>query len=182
VVIESLSSNGVLTWTNSTLHGLCRVEWAPSLQAPWRSSWEELCDIPVTNLLTERPVPMFYRVVSYEPEAQLITNVSVTTAFAYITNRLGDPKFIVLDVRTPGEYSTGHVKTALNVNFNSSAFQQTLQKLDRNRTYFLYCASGGRSAQATEVLRNLGFMEVLNLTGGGYSLIAAQPGAGAYLE
>jgi rhodanese-related sulfurtransferase len=124
---------------------------------------------------------MFYRVVSYPPPVQLITNVTAAIGFSVLTNRFSDPAFIVLDVRTATEYSGGHVKTSLNVSYYSAAFEQTLAKLDRKHTYMLYCGSGTRSALARDVMQRLGFMEVYNLTQG-FSTLAAQPGASNYIE
>lgn len=184
VVIQSLAGNGVLTWSNTILPGAgCRVEWAPSLDSSWQNSWDNLLDIPATNATTQRPVPMFYRVVSYPLPTQVISNVTAATAFSILTNRFNDTNFMVLDVRTPSssEYGGGHVKTALNVNFYSSAFQQTLSKLDRKLTYLVYCASGNRSGQATAIMRQLQFMTVYNMTTG-YSTLASQSGASGYLE
>ena len=181
VVIQSLAGNGVLTWSNSVVGGAARVEWAPALGEAWRPSWELLTDIPITNNVTARPVPMFYRVVSYPLPIPLVTNVSAAVGFSVLTNRIGDSGFIVLDVRTPSEYSGGHVKTALNVNYYSASFEQTLVKLERKRTYMVYCGSGTRSALARDVMQRLNFMEIYNLTQG-YSVIATQPGASAYVE
>ena len=181
VVIQSLAQNGVLTWSNSVVGGAARVEWTPALGEPWQSSWELLTDIPVTTSLTARAVPMFYRVVSYPLPVPVVTNVSAAVGLSVLTNRFEDADFIVLDVRTPSEYASGHVKTALNVNFYSTAFQQTLLKLERKHTYMVYCASGNRSGQASETMRQLNFMKVYNLTQG-YSSLAALPGANTYME
>jgi rhodanese-related sulfurtransferase len=181
VVIESLARNGILTWSNSVVGGAARVEWAPALGEGWQPSWELLTDIPITNSLTVRPVPMFYRVVSYPSPVPVITNVTAAVGFSILTNRFPEPAFIVLDVRTAGEYSGGHVKTSLNVSYYSTAFEQTLAKFDRKRAYMLYCGSGTRSALARDVMQRLGFTEVYNLTQG-YSVISSQPGAGAYVE
>lgn len=181
VVIQSLAGNGVLTWSNSVVGKAARVEWAPSLGATWSASWNRLTDIAITNPVMARPVPMFYRVVSYPLPLQLVTNLPAATGFELLTNRFAETNFIVLDVRTPSEYAGGHVKTALNVSYNSAAFQQTLLKLDRNAAYLIYCGSGSRSAAAREVMRTLNFMEIYILTQG-YSTLAAQPGATAYVE
>lgn len=181
VVIQSLSRNGLLTWTNAPLGSACRVEWAPTLDAPWQSAWDTLVDVPITNLVTERVVPMFYRVVSYPMPAPVVTPVTASAALAVVAGRQADDTFIILDVRMPSEYATGHMKTALNVNFYSTAFEQTLRKLDRKKTYLVYCASGSRSAKATDKLRSLGFLRIDNMTEG-YVAFAALPGANQYTE
>lgn len=180
-VIESLSRNGILSWSNAAPGGLCRVEWAPSLSAQWSCSWDALADLPSTNGLTQQPVPMFYRVVSYPVPVPAITNVSAAQALALLQSHPADSNFMVLDVRMPSEYSGQHVRTALNVNFYSTAFEETLQKLDRKKTYLVYCASGNRSRQAVEAMRRLQFRTVYNQTEG-FATFAAVPGAAAFVE
>lgn len=72
----------------------------------------------------------------------------------------------LLDVRTPEEYSSGHIRNAANVNWNSDSFATEVKKLDKNKTVFVYCKVGGRSAQAANKLAELGFSEIYNLDGG----------------
>ena len=79
---------------------------------------------------------------------------------------LADKKPIVLDVRTPEEYAEGHISGAQNMDFYARDFSASLEKLDRNTTYAIYCRSGNRSGQALEIMRSLGFVSVLNLSGG----------------
>jgi rhodanese-related sulfurtransferase len=73
---------------------------------------------------------------------------------------------IVLDVRTPQELSSGYLEHARNMDFNSPAFKDSVSLLDRSRIYFLYCASGKRSAKAMEMMTAMGFKNVAALDGG----------------
>lgn len=73
---------------------------------------------------------------------------------------------ILLDVRTPGEFASGHIKGALNIDWNGDNFEEAVEKLDKNKPVFVYCLSGGRSGMAADVLKNMGFKEVYNLSGG----------------
>ena len=57
---------------------------------------------------------------------------------------------MLIDVRTPEEYVNGHVKGAQNLNFMDENFQQEVAKLNKNKRYYLYCASGNRSGQAMQ--------------------------------
>jgi phage shock protein E len=181
VQIESLSRNGLLTWTNASLSVTCRVEWAASVDGLWSSSWDALTNIVITNRVTERSVPMFYRVVCSAPPAPMITNISALAALALVASHPGDTNFAILDVRTPTEYAPRHIKGAVNLDFNSTTFKDNLGKLDRAKSYLVYCASGNRSRQATEVMRQLGFLQVYNMTVG-FGAFAALAGALAYLE
>ena len=54
---------------------------------------------------------------------------------------------------------------AINVNFSSTAFRDELNKLDKNKTYLIYCRSGNRSAQALAVMKELDFNEVYDAGG-----------------
>lgn len=74
---------------------------------------------------------------------------------------------IVIDVRTPGEFGDGHLKiTDHNFNLLSGEFEQKLDSLDKNQTYYLYCRTGNRSGQAASIMKNNGFENVHNI--GGY--------------
>lgn len=72
----------------------------------------------------------------------------------------------VLDVRTPGEFAEGFIENAVNINVNSAQFKDEIAKLDKNKTYFVYCLSGKRSASAASYMKSVGFKDVINLKGG----------------
>ncbi len=72
----------------------------------------------------------------------------------------------ILDVRTVGEFQGGHIKNALQANWNDSKeFESRTQHLDKNATIYVYCQAGGRSAAAQAYLTEKGF-KVVNLEGG----------------
>jgi thioredoxin 1 len=73
---------------------------------------------------------------------------------------------ILLDVRTAGEYNDGHIKNALNIDWYSPDFKEQVGKLDKSKLVFVYCKSGGRSGQAVQMLKGMGFTEVYDLDGG----------------
>ena len=73
---------------------------------------------------------------------------------------------VVLDVRTPEEFSTGHVEGATNVNFKDPNFAQTLQTLDKSKTYLVHCARGHRSHLAALQMAKLGLTNVIDFAGG----------------
>ena len=73
----------------------------------------------------------------------------------------------LLDVRTAGEYRSGHIQGALQADWTDQAqFRDRTQYLDKSRPVYVYCLSGGRSAQAAKMLREQGYKEVVNLQGG----------------
>jgi 3-mercaptopyruvate sulfurtransferase SseA len=58
-----------------------------------------------------------------------------------------DPDFVIIDCRTPEEYAGGHIEDSVNIDYRSDAFGDELEKLDRDRTYLIYCRSGGAAAR-----------------------------------
>ena len=69
---------------------------------------------------------------------------------------------IVIDVRTPEEYASGHLDGALNIDVQSPDFAQQVSQLDPEATYFIYCRSGNRSGQAMSQMANMGFGDMTN--------------------
>lgn len=78
----------------------------------------------------------------------------------------------VIDVRTPAETATGMVAGAMNVDLSAPDFRNRIAALDRDGSYLLYCRTGNRSAQAAEIMRDLGFTDVVD-AGGFEGLVAA---------
>ncbi len=73
----------------------------------------------------------------------------------------------LIDVRTPEEYMRGHLKRAINLNFNDDNFEDIVKtKLDKTRPVFVYCFSGRRSTDVAVFLRDLGYKEVYDMAGG----------------
>ncbi|MGC3959441.1 MAG: rhodanese-like domain-containing protein [Verrucomicrobiota bacterium] len=75
-------------------------------------------------------------------------------------------KVTVLDVRSMEEFAEGHIAGATNINFMAKDFAAQVSQLDRNKTYLLHCASGGRSKRCLPQLKQLGFKEIIHLDGG----------------
>ncbi len=72
----------------------------------------------------------------------------------------------LLDVRTAEEFSGGHIMEALNIDWMGNNFAMSVSQLDKTRPVFVYCLSGGRSAQAAKYLREEGFKPVYELEKG----------------
>jgi rhodanese-related sulfurtransferase len=78
-----------------------------------------------------------------------------------------DPNTVIIDVRTPGEVSDGYIDGAtLFIDYNGSNFESKISKLDKSKSYVIYCRSGGRSARASELMASKGFKKLYNLEGG----------------
>jgi thioredoxin len=91
------------------------------------------------------------------------TNLSATE-FADKIKEL--PTAPILDVRTPNEFSKGHLANALNYDWNGKEFEKQIAPLDKSKPVFVYCLSGGRSSAAANKMRSAGFKEVYELSGG----------------
>lgn len=76
------------------------------------------------------------------------------------------PGLVVLDVRTPEEFDSGHIADASNLDFYEPDFAASLDDLDKDLPYFVYCRSGNRSATTIDTMKDLGFTEVYELEGG----------------
>ena len=72
----------------------------------------------------------------------------------------------ILDVRTPEEFSQGHLEKALNIDWLGDHFVQDAEKLNKNKAVYVYCRSGKRSLKASEKLAEMGFKKIYNLEGG----------------
>ena len=72
----------------------------------------------------------------------------------------------LIDVRTSREFSNGFITGAKNIDYNGDSFEKQIKKLDKNKPVLVYCAAGGRSENAAELLKEWGFKEVYDLIGG----------------
>ena len=75
------------------------------------------------------------------------------------------PKAELLDVRTAGEFASGTIPGAKNLDVTSPQFQSALHTLDKDKEYFVFCRSGNRSGSACDLLIAHGF-KAYNLSGG----------------
>lgn len=69
---------------------------------------------------------------------------------------------IIIDVRTPGEFASGHLDNAVNIDVQSPDFVAQVSQLDPEASYFIYCRSGRRSAAAISQMSNLGFADMID--------------------
>ncbi|MDT7827832.1 rhodanese-like domain-containing protein [Pricia sp. S334] len=78
-----------------------------------------------------------------------------------------DENAVVLDVRTPEEVEEGYIPNATNIDFYlGQEFLTEVEKLDKDKNYYVYCRSGNRSGQACAVMNSVGFKNAYNLEGG----------------
>ena len=95
--------------------------------------------------------------------AQTINKKVSKTEFAELMKKNGAQ---LIDVRTPREFSNGFIEGAKNIDYNGDSFEKQMKKLDKTKPVLVYCAAGGRSENAAELLQEWGFKEVYDLEGG----------------
>jgi thioredoxin len=99
-------------------------------------------------------------------QGQQTKTVQTVDVTAFAEKLKATDKAQLLDVRTPEEFSSGHIENATNVNWNGDDFVAKAENYDKSKPVFVYCKVGGRSAQAADKLAELGFKEIYNLDGG----------------
>ncbi len=76
-----------------------------------------------------------------------------------------ESNYIILDVRTPGEFAAGHIPGAINVPNESIAEQEPSKLPDKNQLILVYCRSGSRSKRASEKLAKIGYTNIVEFGG-----------------
>lgn len=78
-----------------------------------------------------------------------------------------DENAVFLDVRTDDEVAEGYIPNAKHIDiYLGQGFLDELNTLDKSKTYYVYCRSGNRSAQACAIMNSIGFENTNNLLGG----------------
>lgn len=80
---------------------------------------------------------------------------------------IDEKKSSLIDLRTDDELKNkGFIKGAAQIDYFKKDAEETIAKLDKNKTYLIYCAGGGRSGECAELMQKLGFIHVVNLEKG----------------
>ena len=77
-----------------------------------------------------------------------------------------DKEILLIDVRTPEEYSAGHIENSVNIDIKSDNFSSLIDELDREQEVYVYCKIGGRSNYAAKKMKEMGFKKIYDLDGG----------------
>ena len=95
--------------------------------------------------------------------AQNIKNVDATAFKKLIDDKKGE----LIDLRTAGEIaSKGKIKGAQEIDFLAKDIEAQIAKLDKKKTYLIYCAGGGRSGECAIMMEKMGFKDIYNLEKG----------------
>ena len=114
--------------------------------------------------------------VSHENKPSENTHLTTTTTVASAVHLLPAtdfeaafkkaPNAVLIDVRTPEEFAAGALPNAINIDYKAADFKDKMGQLDKTKPVFLYCAKGGRSADAATVCKEIGFSEIYDMEGG----------------
>ncbi len=94
---------------------------------------------------------------------QYDSNIDAKTALMMLSE---NDKIKIVDVRTQDEIKEGSFPGSLKIDFLENSFKTKISKLDKKDTYIVYCRSGGRSAKAVSMMKDLGFENAYNMKDG----------------
>lgn len=106
----------------------------------------------------------FFMAISFQSFAQKDVPTLSPDAFEKASNK--SKKSVILDIRTPTEVSEGYIENAEFIDFLGDDFEETLSKMNKKKTYYVYCRSAKRTIPATEKMKEMGFKKVYMLEGG----------------
>ncbi|WNJ17971.1 rhodanese-like domain-containing protein [Pontibacter sp. G13] len=113
---------------------------------------------------TEAPAAPATEVHMEADARKVVSGLLPPSEFEAMVTEYADVQLI--DVRTPGEYAGGTIEGATNVNVRGADFASKIQQLDPTKPVMVFCAKGGRSAHAANLLLEAGFQQVFDLDGG----------------
>lgn len=92
-----------------------------------------------------------------------VENVDAVTFKKMIDEKKG----FLIDLRTDDELKNkGYIKGAAQIDYLAKNAEAVISKLDKNKTYLIYCAGGGRSGECVDLMKKEGFLHVVNLEKG----------------
>ncbi|MBL0330969.1 MAG: rhodanese-like domain-containing protein [Bacteroidetes bacterium] len=111
---------------------------------------------------------LFVALVSFasisKAQNPVVTNLSSERFKAIIEN---DKNGTIIDLRTTEELEKkGFIKGAIQLDYLAKDSEKQIDKLDKNKTYYIYCAGGGRSSEAAAYMEKSGFKRVYTLEKG----------------
>ncbi|MBW2249424.1 MAG: rhodanese-like domain-containing protein [Deltaproteobacteria bacterium] len=121
--------------------------------------------VPVRTSLCLLLILFLVQTLSVAGEGILKT-ISPKEASDLIVKHKNNPDFIILDVRTPREFKSGHIEKAILLDYYSKMYTEELKRLDKTKTYLIYCRSGNRTGKTLNLIKDMGFSRVYNMDKG----------------
>lgn len=114
--------------------------------------------------------------IQLQAQNQAATSIAKNVNVEEFGKLIASKQGVLLDVRTVPEVKKGAIANSINIDFFADDFAAQISKLDKNKPVYVYCASGGRSGEAMEMMSKLGFKTIYNLEGGYSAWIKMHPG------
>jgi len=105
---------------------------------------------------------LVYACVKTNAQSSVITIVDSEKT----TELLSNDKIQLIDVRTVREYQSGRITGSTLIPINDPTFSDKISMLDKEKPVLIYCARGGRSNKASEMMAEMGFKEIYDLKEG----------------
>jgi len=99
-------------------------------------------------------------------ETQTLLDITAIESYYLIQNNTENPNFIIIDIRTPEEFESGHLADSIIIDYYESTFEKDIDQLDKEKTYLIYCRTGRRTGLAMDIMEDLNFLNVYNMLGG----------------
>ena len=121
--------------------------------------------VPVKTSLCLLLILLLIQTCSLAGEDVLKT-ISPAEASDLIAKHKNNANFIIIDVRTPREFKSGHIEKAILLDYYSKTYTDELKRLDKTKTYLIYCRTGNRTGKTMKMIKNMGFSRVYNMAKG----------------
>lgn len=118
----------------------------------------------IVNILLILSMGIFFNSCTAQDQSKQISEVLPAKEYHKQISKTDNIQLI--DVRTSSEYTQGNIPNSQNWDFLNGDFEKNLDKLDKDKAVYIYCASGNRSGKAANILEDKGFKEVYDLRGG----------------
>jgi rhodanese-related sulfurtransferase len=106
-------------------------------------------------------------VVQEHPEVIAEEGLSVISAEELKKLMDNEQELILLDVRRPDEIANGTIPGSKEyAEYGAESFEESLAKLDKDKTYYVYCHAGKRAGNTQQIMMDMGFKNVINIDGG----------------
>lgn len=99
-------------------------------------------------------------------ENNLAETISPQEALKIIEEHKDESNLVILDVRPRTEFETEHVPGAVNIDYDGHEFKKKIGNIDKGKNYIIYCKSGAKGKYFMEIMNELGFPCVYNISGG----------------
>lgn len=119
----------------------------------------------LVNQLTFTPLLLLLFMIGCQSSSSSAGGFEDLTASEFEA-KMAEEGVVILDVRTPAETAEGIIEGATEIDFRADDFADRIAELDKDASYLVYCRSGGRSASACGMMKEMGFENVYNLVGG----------------